>query len=169
MVDFNFLYDDWMNEATLRNIWFQCCRNRLEIMQKLKGYLKFLSSFSTETSRFIRFPQPKPSRNSNGFPNGNLLKLGNFCIVSTSIYNWDTYWLQRAWHLSTFSLCRSGRCTMTDAVCGPTAVTNRPWGTSPSTTRAQSSSAVAMTGTSSSGTLRQVRKFQKYSLSDCLV
>lgn len=97
-----------------------------------------------------------------------ILKLRSFCIVSTSIYNWDTYWLQRAWHLSTFSLCRSGRCTMTDAVCGPTAVTNRPWGTSPSTTRAQSSSAVAMTGTSSSGTLRQVRKFQKYLLSDCL-
>lgn len=91
-----------------------------------------------------------------------------FCIVSTSIYNWDTYWLQRAWHLSTFSLCRSGRCTTTGAVCGPTAVTNRPWGTSPSTTQAQSSSAVAMTGTSSSGTLRQVRKFQKYLLSDCL-
>lgn len=77
-------------------------------------------------------------------------------------------WVRPPLHLSAFSLCRSGRYTMNGAVCGPTAVTNRPWGTSPSTTRAQSSSAVATTGTSSSGTLRQVRKFQKYSLYYCL-
>lgn len=77
-------------------------------------------------------------------------------------------WVRPPWHLSAFSLCRSGRYTMNGAVCGPTAVTNRPWGTSPSTTRAQSSSAVATTGTSSSGTLRQVRKFKKYSLYYCL-